>query len=175
VRLLAANSDGSDLWDVTPQDISLRFPDLHCANGYVALNPSRTALAVYAITSRETVAGVELPLSDYPPRDTPYRVAAGDLWLVHTPEGDLLALAPVSPEYRDDVKVEECRYDWNGAVGRFVDPCSGDEWELDGTLNLEHSTELWSNHDLNRYATSIEEGTIMVYLDQVIPGAARGE
>lgn len=116
-----------------------------------------------------------LHLADYPPRDTPYLVESGSFWLVHYPEGNLLAFVPVSPEYRDDVTVEACRFDWVEALGRFVDPCSGDEWELDGTLNLAHSTERWSNRDLDRYAITLQEGAFSVHPDQVITGTVKGE
>jgi len=60
-------------------------------------------------------------------------------------------------------------------VGRFVDPCSGDEWELDGALNLAHSTERWSNRNLDRYAITVHDGAITVHLDRVITGTPRGE
>ena len=116
-----------------------------------------------------------LPLKEYPPGDTPYYVEGCDCWLVHNPEGNLLAFVPISPEYREDVAVEACRFDWVESLGRFVDPCSGDEWELDGTLNLAQSAERWSNRDLDQYAITVYEGAITVHLDQVITGTARGE
>jgi hypothetical protein len=114
-----------------------------------------------------------LPLADYPPADTPYYVEGNDFWLVHTPEGRLLAFAPVSPEYAEHVSVDECRFAWVESNQRFTDPCSGDEWELDGRLNLVHSTELWSTRDLNQYAITIEDGVIYVHLNQKKPGALR--
>ena len=116
-----------------------------------------------------------LPLMDYPPGDTPYYVEGCDCWLAHNPEGNLLAFVPVSPDYREDVTVEACRFTWDDGVGRFVDPCSGDEWELDGALNLAHSTERWSNRDLDRYAITVHDGAITVHLDRVITGTPRGE
>jgi hypothetical protein len=116
-----------------------------------------------------------LPLKDYPPADTPYYVEAGDFWLVHNPDGELLAFVPTSPAYREDVPVGACRFTWDDAVRRFVDPCSGDEWELDGTLNLVHSTERWSNRDLDQYAITVGEVTVTVHLDQVVTASARGE
>lgn len=120
-----------------------------------------------------TVTGTTLlAVDDYPPRDTPYLVESGDFWLAHNPEGNLLAFVPVSPAYREDVTVETCRFDWVESIGRFVDPCSGDEWELDGTLNLAQSTERWSNRDLDRYAITLQEGAYSVHLDQVIMGTA---
>lgn len=115
-----------------------------------------------------------LSLDDYPPSDTPNLVESKDFWLVHTSQGDLFVFVPVAPEYADHISVDECRFDWNQANGRFIDPCSGDEWELDGRLNLVHSTELWSSRDLDQFASTVDDGLITVHLDQVIAGAPQG-
>lgn len=48
VHLLAARTDGGGVWDVTPEDAPA-YPDLHCANGYVAANSERTAVTLYEI------------------------------------------------------------------------------------------------------------------------------
>lgn len=111
-----------------------------------------------------------LSLTDYPPDSTPTYIENGDFWLVHTPEGQLFAFAPVSPDYADAVTVDECRFDWVESVGRFVDPCSGDEWDLNGRLNREHSTELWSHRDLDQYAIVIQDGKIFVQFHQFVRG-----
>lgn len=118
---------------------------------------------------------LELSSANFPPADTPYLIEgeSGNFWLVHTPAGEIFAFVPVSPEYKDSVNVDECRYTWSEAVSRFVDPCSGDEWELDGRLNVEHSTELWSNRGLDRYEVVVEEGLIRVNLDEPIAGTAQ--
>lgn len=121
------------------------------------------------------IAPPVLSLADYPPAEIPYLVENGDFWLVHTPEEQLFAFAPVAPEYADHIDVDECRFAWTEAVGRFVDPCSGDEWELNGRLNREHSTELWSSRDLDQYAVSVQDGTIFVQLDRLIPGLSIDE
>jgi hypothetical protein len=112
----------------------------------------------------------ELRIADYPPRSTPYLIEDGDFWLVHTLEGELFAFVPVSPTYADHITEVECRFTWNENPARFIDPCSGDEWELNGRLNLEHSTELWSNRDLDQYAITVEDGMISVDLDRKILG-----
>lgn len=112
-----------------------------------------------------------LSLADYPPRSTPYQIEAGDFWLVHTLQGELLAFAPVSPDYVGPVTGEACRFVWSKAVQRFIDPCSGDEWELDGRLNRRHSAELWSRRNLDQYPIRVQEGKMTVQLDQLIPGA----
>ena len=118
-----------------------------------------------------------MPLAAYPPSETPYRIASstvhGDFWLVHTREDALFSFAPVSPEYADYVSVDECRFAWVEANQRFTDPCSGDEWELDGRLNLEYSTELWSNRDLDQYAITVVDGLLYVHLSQKKLGALR--
>ncbi len=100
--------------------------------------------------------------ADYPPSTEPYWITDRDFWLVHTPEGRLMAFAPLSPEYADHIIVNECRYTWSAPQRRFIDPCSGDEWELNGQLNLDHSTELWSNRDLDQYPLRIEGELISV-------------
>ncbi|MFZ1395723.1 MAG: carboxypeptidase-like regulatory domain-containing protein, partial [Candidatus Promineifilaceae bacterium] len=115
---------------------------------------------------------VEYPLIDtpftlenYPPSETPYRF--GSFWLVHTPDGQLIAFSPVSPEYDDRVSVEECQFAWDEANQRFTDPCSGDEWELNGRLNLEQSTELWSNRNLDQFFVHVTDGQIFVQIDRL--------
>jgi hypothetical protein len=114
-----------------------------------------------------------LSLADYPPAGVPYYIESGDFWLVHTAAGRLLAFAPVSPEYAEQIAVDECRFAWSRPVQRFVDPCSGDEWELDGRLNLAHSTEMWSSRDLDQYAVTAEDDLIYVHPGQRKPGASR--
>lgn len=116
-----------------------------------------------------------LALADYPPSSTPYHIVDGGFWLVHTPEGALFSFIPVSPEYASHVSVDECHFAWVESNQRFTDPCSGDEWELDGRLNLENSTELWSNRDLDQYAITVEDGMIYVHLGQKKPGTLRVE
>lgn len=120
--------------------------------------------AWYALP-RQPDRRVILSLNDYPPSDTPYLIESEDFWLVHTPAGELFAFVPVAPEYADHISVDECRYDWSSSNDRFIDPCSGDEWELDGRLNLRHSTELWSSRDLDQYTVSVEDGLIAVHLE----------
>lgn len=110
-------------------------------------------------------------LDDYPPRERPYRMEGDAFWLVHTPEGEFFAFSPLAPTYNESIDGAECRYGWNATTKRFIDPCSGDEWDLDGQLSLEHSSELWSQRDLDRYAISVQDGTITVYLDRLSPGS----
>jgi hypothetical protein len=130
-------------------------------------------LAGWFALPRQAGSEVALPLAGYAPGGAPYRSESGDFWLVHTEAGRLFAFVPFAPEYKSTVGVEECPYTWSEPAGRFVDPCSGDEWELDGRLNLAHSTELWSHRDLDRYATTVEEEMIIVRLDETITGTVR--
>ncbi len=120
--------------------------------------------------SRESAMPPILTLVDYPPSDTPYHIEDGDLWLVHTPEGQLFSFAPIAPTYAEHIDVDECRYTWSTPQHRFIDPCSGDEWELNGALNLEHSTEMWSNRDLDQYGLSIQDGKIFVQRTNIAAG-----
>ncbi|MCC6603958.1 MAG: hypothetical protein IT327_12145 [Anaerolineae bacterium] len=106
-----------------------------------------------------------LTLENYPPSDTPYRF--GGFWLVHTPTGELIAFSPVSPEYDERVSVGECQFAWEEANQRFVDPCSGDEWELNGRLNLEQSSERWSNRNLDQFFVRVTDGQIFVQIDRI--------
>lgn len=47
LHILAVNSDGSGVWDVTPTDGPFPYPELHCANGYLAISTERTAVDLY--------------------------------------------------------------------------------------------------------------------------------
>lgn len=51
VHILAAKTDGSGLWDITPPDITIPFPELHCANGYLAANSSPSQINIYRIAN----------------------------------------------------------------------------------------------------------------------------
>jgi hypothetical protein len=108
--------------------------------------------------------------ADYPPRPIPYWIEEGDFWLAHMPEGQLFAFAPLSPPYAADIDIDECRYIWDESGQRFIDPCSGDEWEIDGRLNLEHSPELWSKRDLDQYGIHAIEDVISVQFSPLISG-----
>ncbi|MDX1614207.1 MAG: hypothetical protein R3300_07840 [Candidatus Promineifilaceae bacterium] len=133
--------------------------------GRVGNSPPRTPAA-----QPETVL---LFSSDYPARGAPYQIQSGAFWLVHTPDGRIFAFDPLSPTEQPKSAVRPCRYVWSKPVARFVDPCSGDEWTLDGRLNIAHSTELWSHRDLDRYATNLQGDAIQVHLDQPITGTVR--
>jgi hypothetical protein len=114
------------------------------------------------------VSSMLLSLADYPPGETPYFITEGDFWLVHTPAGQLIAFAATSPDYRPDIGLDACRFTWAESVGRFVDPCSGDEWTLDGRFSLAHSSERWSDRDLDQYRILRileEEGTVNVQIE----------
>jgi hypothetical protein len=119
-----------------------------------------------------------LPLADYPPGETPYFIREGDFWLVHTPAGQLMAFAATSPDYRPDIGLDACRFTWAESVGRFVDPCSGDEWGLHGRFSLAHSSERWSDRDLDQYLIKRileDEGMILVQWDHRLKGLSYTE
>ncbi len=107
-------------------------------------------------------------LNDYPSRSRPYHMENAGFWLVHTPEGQLIAFAPHSPTYTNHMAGNECYFTWDRGAARFIDPCSGDEWELNGRLNREHSSEMWSNRALDQYPITVQDGAIYVQIDQLI-------
>lgn len=111
-----------------------------------------------------------LPLADYPPSDTPYYVENGDIWFVHSLEGHMLAIAPVAPTYHDQIDVAECRIQWAPANQRFIDPCSGDEWNLLGKLDLANSSELWSQRNLDQYFVNVMQEKAFVQMRDLIKG-----
>ena len=150
------------------------------------IEPSRyVGVLVNPTTGRIAAAGsstvpllsepITLSLADYPPQDIPYLVmpelAEHGLWLVNTGE-QLLAFdrrSPYSPDLpAGEQRPDRCLYAWSEVNGRFIDPCSGDEWELDGTLNLAESTELWSNRNLDQYRVEVDGDIIYVHLDEII-------
>lgn len=124
------------------------------------------------------VSSMLLSLADYPPGETPYFITEGDFWLVHAPAGQLIAFAATSPDYRPDIGLDACRFTWAESVGRFVDPCSGDEWTLDGRFSLAHSSERWSDRDLDQYRILRileEEGVVNVQWDRRLRGLSYTE
>jgi hypothetical protein len=110
----------------------------------------------------------------YPPADIPYFVVNGDFWLVHATDGRLFAFAPLAPAYEGQPGMEPCRYTWVESDGRFVDPCSGNKWELTGALDVEHSTERWRDRDLDQFLVRIQESQIFVQLTEPVPGLPAG-
>ncbi len=49
VYLFAARADGRGLWSITPPELHIPFGEIRCANGYIAVNPSRTIVYLYRI------------------------------------------------------------------------------------------------------------------------------
>jgi hypothetical protein len=144
----------------------------------VLVNPTTGKIAAAGSSTVPMLSEpVTLPLADYPPQDAPYLVMSklGEhgLWLVNTGE-QVLAFDRRSPYLpglpASEQRPDRCLYAWSEANGRFTDPCSGDEWELGGMLNLAQSTELWSNRNLDQYGVEIDEDFIYVHLDQIIFG-----
>ena len=111
-----------------------------------------------------------LPLIDYPPSDVPYYIESDDLWFVHHLDGQMLTFLPTAPTYKPAVDVQECRFIWSVVHERFIDPCSGDEWNLLGQLDLENSSELWSDRNLDQYAHSVMYEKVYVSLKDVVEG-----
>lgn len=47
LHLLAAYTDGSGLWNITPTGGPFAYPELRCANGYIAVSADRATVALY--------------------------------------------------------------------------------------------------------------------------------
>lgn len=47
LHLLAAYTDGSGLWNITPTGGPFAYPELRCANGYIAISADRATIALY--------------------------------------------------------------------------------------------------------------------------------
>lgn len=118
------------------------------------------ALGIWYVRGPDRGRRVRLDLAEYPPADIPYKIIREEVtfWLVHTDEA-LLALDPHTPDWR------RCEYDWESPNSRFVDPCHGSKFALDGDL-----LEGPANQSLDRYRVRIEEGEIVVDLERVISG-----
>lgn len=61
--------------------------------------------------------------------DDPVKMSKGKFWLVHTQAGQVLALYQVCTHLG-------CLYNWNDQEGKFICPCHGSQFELDGTYIL---------------------------------------
>jgi hypothetical protein len=60
---------------------------------------------------------------------------------------------------------EGCTFAWEDANGRFVDPCSGSKFTLDGRL-----LESPAPQDLNQYPITERSGELFIDLTKMIPG-----
>jgi cytochrome b6-f complex iron-sulfur subunit len=74
----------------------------------------------------------------------------GQFWLVHTLEGGLTALDPRSPD-------DGCWFEWVTWDQRFINPCSGSKFQVDGTY-----IEGPSPRNLDRYhmRVTFADGTL---------------
>lgn len=102
-------------------------------------------------------------VSDYPPRDSPYRVEAGGqaLWLVNLGY-QFIALKP-----RNTTTRTACTVVWVKANRRFEDPCSADRFALDGAhLTIGADSEVV---ELRRYAEELRSGELWANLSVATP------
>ena len=107
------------------------------------------------------------PVTDYPPRDTPYLIhinqATSPFWLVNL-GSEIRIFVPNSPD------ALHCRYAWVEVTIRFEDPCSGSTFALDGTYRGGPAYR-----GLDQYPFSIQQGQIQIDPTGRIPGPFRGE
>ncbi|MEM7333605.1 MAG: hypothetical protein AAF490_16060 [Chloroflexota bacterium] len=135
----------------------------------IFLNQPVTGTADNAATTSYKGQSITLPLDQYPPSTTPYRIGIEEgvtFWLIND-EGTLHIFNSWSPMAGGK---EPCTYSWIPANNRFEDPCSGDKWSLTGQLSLEHSYEFWSNRDLDQHPFDVRKDEITIYFEENILG-----
>lgn len=111
-------------------------------------------------------------LADFPPSDTPRLILLKEglpVWVVRTDE-ILYIFDAHAPYYDNNPDFNRCLYPWNGATGRFEDPCSGEKWALTGERIKEEYIHEWSSQtQLDQLLYEVtEDGRILVSL-QAIP------
>ncbi len=63
-----------------------------------------------------------------------------------------------------------CRYQWEPVTGRFEDPCSGAKFSITGEfLDAYAAFAGQTVRNLDRYATKVEDGELMMNAHQLIP------
>ncbi|MFZ0547178.1 MAG: hypothetical protein WAM60_17155, partial [Candidatus Promineifilaceae bacterium] len=103
--------------------------------------------------------------ADFPSTERPYpiTVEGTQLFIVHTETG-WLALDRRTPFLEAD---HRCFFAWEEANGRFVDPCYGSKFTLDGRL-----LEGPARRNLDQYPITEKSGELFVDLTTLIPGEA---
>lgn len=99
------------------------------------------------------------PVEDFPLSDKPYEIHTdeGMFFLVNTGE-ELIAHHPVYP------RRPSCAIRWRSEERRFIDPCSGTQFWLNGSYISGPPASM------QRYALVVEEGVVRVDLSRVMPG-----
>jgi hypothetical protein len=81
-------------------------------------------------------------LSDFPPDTQPYQRNADRRFFVVNTGGELLALSNKPPHDR----FRYCSIHWSSAEGRFLEPCGGSQFGLDGSYRSGPSPRAMDRH-----------------------------
>lgn len=124
------------------------------------------ALSLFYTLPRQDAGKVQIPVgtsADFSSMDRPYPITAEgtSLFIVRTDTG-WLALDGQTPY---EMSFGRCILAWEEANGRFVDPCSGSKFTLDGRLLEGPATQ-----DLDQYPITEKSGELFVNLTTMIPG-----
>jgi Rieske Fe-S protein len=99
------------------------------------------------------------PVENYPPGDKPYFFRHDKpFFIVNTGEKFLILVAqPPHPK--------GCQAKWMAEDSKFLDPCLGIQFQLDGTYILGPSPR-----SMDQFEFKVENGDLLVNLDQIILG-----
>ncbi len=124
------------------------------AAAFIALIVSVAAVSYWYLRPHEEPVPVA-NIADLEPGDPMLRGVDSDLavYLVHI-DGEIRAWDAISPR-------SQCRFSWVPINNRFVDPCSGEKWCMDGTIADRRFRDATS---LQSYEIDVHSnGQILVY------------
>ena len=99
------------------------------------------------------------PVANYPPRDAPYFVRGEKPVFVVNMGEKILVLVAVPPHPKS------CLARWMVEDSKFLEPCLGSQFRLDGTYILGPSPR-----SMDQYEFKIENGVLLVNVDRKILG-----
>lgn len=99
------------------------------------------------------------PVKNFPPSDTPYFVRGEKPVFIVNTDGKFIVLVAVPPHPK------ACQARWLAEDAKFMEPCLGSQFKLDGTYILGPSPR-----NMDQYAYTIENGILLLNLDQKILG-----
>ncbi len=98
-------------------------------------------------------------VEDFPPSDQPYEIYAdGGVFFVVNTADELIALHALSP------LKPHCRIHWVGQESRFIDPCPGTQFWLDGSYHFGPPASM------ERYPVVVTGGVVKVDQTRILPG-----
>ncbi|GAB4581859.1 MAG: hypothetical protein Fur0022_46110 [Anaerolineales bacterium] len=100
------------------------------------------------------------PVTNYPPKDSPYFVRGDEpVFIVHT--GEIFLVLVANPPHP-----KACQLRWLPEDSKFLDPCLGSQFYLDGTYLLGPSPR-----SMDQFEFQIIDGNLWVDFDRKILGA----